>query len=243
MEDYIKDVIKLTNLNQNKPLNEIVYEGLRTAIIRGIIPVGDRIKEIEYAERMNISRTPIRDAIKRIQDEGLLEYVPHYGVIVKRISAADAEEIFKIRVALESLAFINAMEIMTEEEFKSIYHLLELTDEANTRQDVAAVTQYFTDFNDMIYRYARMPRLETIVSAMRQYLVRFRDISMSGDDRRRKALNEHWMIYQSMKDKKSEEIPKLIEEHLMYAKKFIIEEIIKAEKAANERINQEVKNE
>jgi len=82
VDEYIKEVIKLADLSQNKPLNEIVFEGLRIAIIKGIIPVGERINESVYAEKMNISRTPVREALRRIQEEGLVEYVPHYGVVV-----------------------------------------------------------------------------------------------------------------------------------------------------------------
>src|SRR5690606_15058377 len=105
-----------------------------------------------YSERMNISRTPIREALKRIEDEGLVEYIPNVGVIVKKVSKEDVEEIFKIRIALETLATKNAMEIMTEKEFEQMYQLLVNTEEANSRNEVDTVIDLFTDFNDMIYR-------------------------------------------------------------------------------------------
>ena len=125
MDEYIKEVIKLADLSQNKPLNEIVFEGLRIAIIKGIIPVGERINESVYAEKMNISRTPVREALRRIQEEGLVEYVPHYGVVVKKITIEDAVEIYQIRKALDILATQNAMKIMTEEQFDEMKALLE----------------------------------------------------------------------------------------------------------------------
>lgn len=233
MGDYIAQVIKATNLNQNKPISEIVYEGLRICIIKGIIPVGERIKEIEYSERMNISRTPLREALRRLELEGLIESIPHFGVVVKKVSVADCEEIFKIRVSLETLATINAMKIMTKLEFEEMRLLLEKTSNANSKREVAEVIRLFSDFNDMIYRFARMPRLEMIVTRLREYLMRFRDISLSGDERRKKALDEHWLIYNNMKDKNFEEIPKIIKEHLVYAQSYIIEEIIKTEKNKN----------
>jgi DNA-binding GntR family transcriptional regulator len=230
MKDYINEVIKLTDLTQNKPINEIVYEGLRTAIIKGIIPVGERIKETEYSERMNISRTPIREALKRIEDEGLVEYIPNVGVIVKKVSKEDVEEIFKIRIALETLATKNAMEIMTEKEFEQMYQLLVKTEEANSRNEVDRVIDLFTDFNDMIYRFSRMPRLEHIVNRLRDYLKRFRDISLTSQARRKKALEEHWIIYNIMKEKNYDVLPLIISNHLDYAKSYIIQEIEKIEK-------------
>lgn len=229
MEDYISQVIKITEFNQNKPLNEIVYEGLRNAIIKGIIPVGERINESEYSIRLNISRTPIRDAIRRIEEEGLVEYIPKYGVVVKKVTVEDAEEIFKIRQSLEVLATTNAMKIMTPKEFEEIYLLLEKTEEANANKDVEAVIKYSSDFNDLIYEFARMPRLTIIVTKLREYLARFRDISLAGEDRRRKALDEHWDIYYNMKSKNYDKISSLVIEHLEYAKGFIIREIIKME--------------
>lgn len=229
MKDHILEVIRLTEFNQNKPLNEIVYEGLRNAIIKGVIPVGERINESEYSERMNISRTPIRDAIRRIEEEGLLEYVPKYGVIVKKVTVEDAEEIFKIRVALEVLATTSAMKTMTTQEFNQMYQLLEKTEIANSKNDVETVIKYFGEFNDMIYEFCRMARLKTIVKKLREYLTRFRDISLAGEERRKKALDEHWKIYHYMKNKDYDRINILLEEHLEYAKSFIIKEIIRME--------------
>ena len=230
MKDYINEVIKLTDLKQNKPINEIVYEGLRTAIIKGIIPVGERIKETEYSERMNISRTPIREAIKRIEDEGLVEYIPNIGVIVKKVSKEDVEEIFKIRIALETLATTSAMKIMTESEFEEMHQLLKKTEEANSRNEVKVVIDLFSEYNQMIYRFSRMPRLDHMVTRLRDYLARFRDISLTGEARRRKALDEHWIIYNIMKDKNYDVVPLIISNHLDYAKSYIMQEIEKIEK-------------
>jgi len=234
MEDYISKVIKFADLSQNKPLNEIVFEGLRDAIIKGIIPVGERINETVYSERMNISRTPIREALRRIQEEGLVEYIPHYGVVVKKITIADAEEIFQIRKALDVLATTNAMKLMSESEFDEMKMLLEKTDAANDRNEVAEVVRLFSEFNAMIYRFSRMPRLDIIVQRLREYLVRFRDISLSGPERRKKAINEHWIIYQNMRKGNPEQVAIITNEHLDYSKTYIIAEMIKIEKKRDE---------
>lgn len=234
MDEYMENVIASIDLSQNKPLNEIVYEGVRSAIIRGLIPVGERINEKEYASQMNISRTPIRDALRRIEKEGLVEYIPRYGVIVKKISISDAEEIYKIRKSLDVLATKNAMQLMTEEDFLELKFNLEKTTIANENNEIEKVIHLFSEFNEMIYDYSQMPLLKSIVIKLREYVKRFRDISLSGEERRNKALNEHWLIYKLMKNQQYEAIGPLIEEHLDYSKKFIINEMIYTQKESED---------
>ena len=234
MEEYIKEVIKLTDLSQNKPLNEIVFEGLRNAIIKGIIPIGERINESVYAEKMNISRTPVREALRRIQEEGLVEYVPHFGVVVKKITIEDAIEIYQIRKALDILAAQNAMKIMTEEQFDEMEALLKKTDEADERGDFREVIELSKRFNDMIYTFSRMPRLDIIAKKLRQYLMRFRDISLTENERRRKALDEHWILYKNMRQKNYEQVAIITTEHLDYSEKFILKEMRRIEEQDDE---------
>jgi len=234
MNETVDKVIGSIDLSQNKPLNEIVYEGIRSAIIKGLIPVGERINEKEYASRMNISRTPIRDSLRRVEKEGLVEYIPRYGVVVKKISVANAEEIYQIRKSLDVLATKNAMKLMKEEDFNEMERLLKETDQANEQNDINKVVHYFSEFNEMIYRFSQMPLLESIVLRLREYLMRFRDISLSGEQRRQKALDEHWLIFNMMKSQQYEEIVPVIEEHLDYSKKFVIAEMIRIQEESKD---------
>ncbi len=235
MDEYFKKIAELTDLKQNKPLNEIVYEGLRNAIIQGYIPVGERINESIYSQKMNISRTPVREALRRIQQEGLVEYVPRLGVVVKKITIDDAKEIYQIRMALDILAATNAMRKMTEDQFEEMYKLLEETQKANDAEEVQKVVDLSRDFNDMIYEFAEMPRLESIVHKLREYLVRFRDMSLRGEERRKKALEEHWLIYKNMKNKNFDAIALIIQEHLEYSEEFIYDAMRKLEKVESEK--------
>lgn len=228
MEDNIGEIIKFTDMNQYKTLNDIVFEGIRKAVIKGILPVGERINEKEYAERMNISRTPIREALNRLEKEDLVEYIPRYGVVVKKISVDDAKEIYQIRKALDILATKNAMKLMTKKQFEELKDLLEYTEKLNEQnEDLDVVIKLFSDFNENIYKFSQMPRLTSIVMKLREYLMRFRDISLNGEERRRKALNEHWMIYRAMCNQDEIQLSMIINEHLSYSEKFIIKEMEK----------------
>lgn len=228
MDDYIGEIVKYSDKTQYKPLNEIVFEGIRSAIIYGKLPYGVRINEKEYADRMNISRTPIREALQRLEKESLVEYIPHYGTIVKKITIDDAKEIYQIRKSLEILASINAMNIMTESCFKELENKLIFTEELNKSEDnLNKVIDHFSDFNEAIYDFSKMPRLKSIVTRLKEYLACFRDISLKDPIRRNEALEEHWMIFHCMVDKNEKDLEKIIREHLTRSEKFIIEEMEK----------------
>lgn len=229
MDDYMKKVIKLVDLSQDMPLNQIVYNGLRDAIISGIIPVGERINEKKYSLELNVSRTPIREALYRMQSEGIIEHIPNYGFVIRKVSVEDAEEIYKLRVALDTLASINAMQLMTESDFKEMKLLLDKTEESEEKCEIDNVINLFYEFNEMIYTYSNMPILRSIIHNLRNYLTRFRDISLLDANRRRKAFDEHKLIYYCLRDKDEKELKSLISKHLNYSKKFIIEEITRQE--------------
>lgn len=229
MHEYLGRLVQIINLSQNRPLNDIVYEGLRKAIIQGVIPVGERLNEKVYSDYMNISRTPIRNAIKRLTEEDLVEYIPKYGVVVKRVTVEDAEEIYQIRTALETMATIAAMERMTEENHLEMQELLKKTEIANEQGEVQQVIKYFSEFNSKIYRFSRMQRLEAVVSKMQEYVVRFRNISLYDDDRRGRALKEHGIIYRGMQIKDKELISLMVAEHIDLSKQFVLKEIIRSQ--------------
>lgn len=225
MIDYMDLLVKNTNFNQNKPIREVVYESLRKTIISGIIPIGERIVEKEYADRLNISRTPVREAIRMLEMEELVENVPRVGVVVKRISVEDVIEIYKIRHNLEVLASINAMENITDEEVKQIEELLDLTERKNREGDVKEVIRLFGIFNSKIYEASRMKRLAGMISRLNEYLQRFRDISIFENDRREKALQEHRDILKAITEKNKAVIDGLIKRHLEDSLEIVIAEI------------------
>ncbi|WP_025728204.1 GntR family transcriptional regulator [Atopobacter phocae] len=223
--EYMQEVVKLINLNQNKPLYENIYEGLRTAIIKGVIPMGVRINEKVYAKELNVSRTPIRVALHRLQDEGIVKHVPNFGIMVTRVTEKDVDEIYQIRVALDILASVNAAKAMTKERAEQMDHLLSQAEEAQSHGEVQRVIDLSKDFNTMIYKFADMPHLESIQTKLHDYLTRFRDISLMSDDRRQLAIEEHRLIFNFMRHKNFDALEKMITSHLYNSKEFIILEM------------------
>ncbi|EOL45741.1 GntR family transcriptional regulator [Enterococcus caccae] len=227
MSTISEAVGKNLNLSANEPLKELVYKAFRKTIILGEIPAGQRINEKEFSEIMNISRTPIRYALQKLVEEGLVDHVRGVGIIVRGISLNDANEIYAIRKSLDVLATITAMKEMGSEDFKELKILLEETEQLNEANEIDQVLQKFSDFNELIYEKSKMLRLKSIVMKLREYLVYFRDISIRSKERRDKALNEHWLIYKCMLNQEEEQLKLLITEHLDYSQTFILKEMEK----------------
>lgn len=208
------ELVKNTDFTENRPIGEVVYESLRRTIISGVIPVGERIVEKEYAQRLNISRTPVREALRRLEIEELVEYFPRTGVVVKRVTREDVIEIYKIRNNLEVLAATNAMENINPEEIIEIEKLLDLTEEKNKAGQVDEVMALFEEFNLKIYQTSRMRRLTAMITKLKEYIQRFRNISISENERREKALIEHRQILKAIVDKDEEGLKRIIKKHL-----------------------------
>ena len=107
-------------LDNYKPLRELVFESLREAIIQGKLGPGERLMEIQLAEEMGVSRTPVREAIRKLELEGLVVMIPRKGAYVAGLSLKDIADVFEIRRALEGLAAELASERATDEELEQM---------------------------------------------------------------------------------------------------------------------------
>lgn len=222
----IFEVVKLNlDVSQNRSLKESVYQAFRKTIILGDIPAGVRINEMEFSDVLNISRTPIRYAMKKLTEENLVEHVPRIGMIVKGIRIKDAHEIYDIRKALDTLATIKAMENMTPDDFCDLEALLNYGELLNSQDKVDEVLQNFSDFNAFIYEKAEMVRLREIVTELQTYLVYFRDVAIRSSARRNIALEEHWLILKGMKNNDISLITLMVHDHLNRSLDFILLEM------------------
>lgn len=222
----ITEVVKHNlELSQNKPLKIALYEAFKKTIVLREIPAGTRINEKEFSTELNISRTPIRYALSALEEEKLVEHLPNKGIIVKGVSLDDAHEIFEIRKALDTLASTTAMNKMSIEDFEEMRQLLNTCEGYLVQDQVDKVFDNFNDFNNLIYEKSQMLRLKEIVSELQAYLLYFRRISISSVERRRKALDEHWMIYRGMKNKDYQQVNLITHEHLNNSLDFIVQDL------------------
>lgn len=217
-----KRLIPVT-LDNYKPLREIVFETLREAIINGSLKPGERMMEIQLAEELGVSRTPVREAIRKLELEGFVVMVPRKGAYVAGISMKDIADVFEIRAALEGMVAALAAERITDEELEHLErHLVKIAEciEAN---NLKALVETDTEFHDTLYKACRNERLVQIVSHLREQIQRFRTTSLSSPGRMKFALEEHKKIVEAVSDRNVEVARALAIEHIENAENSMLE--------------------
>lgn len=201
-------------LDNYKPLRELVFESLREAIISGQLRAGERLMEIQLAEEMGVSRTPVREAIRKLELEGLVAMIPRKGAYVAGLSFKDIVDVFEIRSALEGLAAELAAERITDEELEELERYLVKIAEAIEKGDLEKVVANDTDFHSLLYQASRNQRLSQIINNLREQIQRFRTTSLSYPGRMKTALEEHRKIVEAISARDGELASKLAHEHI-----------------------------
>lgn len=212
-------------LDSYKPLRELVFESIREAIIEGQLPPGERLMEIQLAEEMGVSRTPVREAIRKLELEGLVVMIPRKGAYVSGLSMKDISDVFEIRSALEGLAAELASERITDEELENMERHLVRIAEGIEKGDITSVVEIDTDFHSMLYAASRNQRLGQIINNLREQIQRFRQTSLSYPGRMRVALEEHRRIIEAISARDPEMARKLAAEHIENAENSLMEAI------------------
>lgn len=209
-------------LDKYKPLREIVFETLREAIIQGRLRPGERMMEIQLAEEMGVSRTPVREAIRKLELEGFVVMVPRKGAYVAGISVKDIVDVFEVRAALEALAAGLAAERITGEEMEELERSLVQINEVSSRDSIDDIVALDSSFHDIIYRSSRNERLIQIVTHLQEQIHRFRTASLSQPGRTKWALDEHKKIVEAISDRNVELAQSLAREHIESAEQSML---------------------
>jgi len=210
-------------LDNYKPLREIVFETLREAIINATLKPGERLMEIQMAEEMGVSRTPVREAIRKLELEGFVVMIPRKGAYVAGISMKDIADVFEIRTAMEGLAAGLAAERITEEEMESLERILVKIGEYVQNNDLEKLIEADTEFHEILFKASRNERLVQIVSNLREQIQRFRTASLSTPGRMKYALEEHKKIVEAVSERNVELAQALAREHIENAENSMLE--------------------
>ena len=177
-----------------KPLRELVYLELKRRILTGEIESHTRLMEIELADKMNVSRTPIREAVRKLAAEGLVVIEPRHGAYVSEISIKDLEDVFEVREALGELAAGIAAERATEEDKAALNKLLRLNQLAIENHNRDEMVEYDEKLHNYIVECSGNKTLIQMVKQVQELSMRFRyvDAIVAGDpEAARKAAKEH----------------------------------------------------
>ena len=181
-------------LDTYRPLRDLVSEHIRQAIISGIFHPGERLMEIQLAEEMGVSRTPVREAIRKLELEGLVVMIPRRGTYVANISIKDINEVYEVRTALDVLAAGLAAERINEDELEMMQRLLVEIGQYIDEGNIEKIVEIDTAFHDILYQASRNNRLVGIIYNLREQLTSFRAKSMAYPGRLEETLEEHRRI-------------------------------------------------
>ena len=160
--------------NEFLPLREVVYETLRKAILEEKLRPGERLMENTIAQKLGVSRTPVREAIRMLSDEGLVLLIPRRGAQVAEISRQELSDVLEVRSSLEKLAIRRACERITDDQIRLLEKAEEAFREAVATKDLTAIAEADVAFHDVIYGAAGNRRLLAILSNLREQMYRFR---------------------------------------------------------------------
>lgn len=217
-------------LDSYQPLREVVCETLRDAVRRGVLQPGERLMEIQLAEELGVSRTPVREAIRKLEMEGYVIMMPRRGTYVADLSIRDVNEVFEIRTSLESLASGLAAERITEDELEKLQRLLVEIGAHIKNGDMESIVRTDTEFHDLLYQASRNKRLVGIISNLREQLTRFRTTSMSYPGRLKATLEEHRNIVEAIAQGDEKAARKAAEHHMEKSEQTLLASIQAKEK-------------
>ncbi|MDR3348205.1 MAG: GntR family transcriptional regulator [Acidaminococcales bacterium] len=217
--------LRPVDLNTYRPLREIVCESLRTAIIGGVLKPGERLMEIQLAEELGVSRTPIREAIRKLEQEGFIDMLPRRGAYVANISIKDVVDVYEIRIALDVLAAGLAAERITGDELALLRQRLGIIKEVVEHGDMEKIGEYDWAFHEVLYKAGKNDRLVGIINNLRDQLTRLRVTSMNYQDRIKDTMLEHELLVESIAMREPELAKQRALEHMRNAERTLLKAI------------------
>ena len=209
----MSDKLKV-NMNEYLPLRDVVFNTLRQAIITGEFAPGERLMEIALANRLGVSRTPVREAIIKLELEGLVVMIPRKGAEVAKITEKDLRDVLEVRSSLEELAAELAAERMNDEVKEKLEKALKEFEEAIESDDNAAIADSDVDFHDVIFEATGNARLIQIINNLREQMYRYRLEYVKDTEYHTVLLNEHRELAKAMVEGRKEDARKIMKRHI-----------------------------
>lgn len=202
------------NMNEYLPLRDVVFNTLRQAILRGELKPGERLMEIQLANKLGVSRTPIREAMRKLENEGLVLMVPRKGAEVAEITEKSLRDVLEVRGALEELSVQLACDKITKEEIERLKVAAKEFESVLSSADITIVAAKDVDFHDIIYAATDNPKLIQLLNNLREQMYRFRAEYLKRSEFHPQLLKEHQEIIKAIETHKKDEASKIICQHI-----------------------------
>ena len=212
------------DIQNHKPLREMVYEELKALILTGKIVPGTRLMEIELANNMGVSRTPIREAIRKLEKEGLVTIELRRGAYASQISTEDMVAILEVRQNMEGLAANFAAQRATDEQLESLRLAFENYNKAFEAGDTKGMIEYDTKFHTIIVDSSHNKVLMQMIEQLQELVLRFRYIYYDDFRRAEKMPAEHFEILKAITSRDGEKARTAANVHIARLKELVISE-------------------
>lgn len=222
------DKLKL-NMNAYLPLRDVVFNTLREAILRGELQPGERLMELQLASQLGVSRTPIREAIRMLEQEGLAVTMPRKGAEVAKMTLKGMEDVLEIRAALDELASQLACQRITAEQLTRLQERKREFEESLKTKDIKLIAEADVNFHDVIYEATGNPKLIYLISNLREQIYRYRMEYIKKEENHPILIQEHEAIYQSLCERNEHEAMLSIREHVANQATAVKEVIMRQE--------------
>ncbi|MCD8121920.1 MAG: GntR family transcriptional regulator [Clostridiales bacterium] len=213
------------NMNECLPLRDVVFNTLRQAILRGELEPGERLMEIQLANRLGVSRTPIREAIRKLELDGLVLMIPRKGAEVAKISEQSLRDVLEVRRSLDELAIELTCQRITKEGLEKLERAHQAVIEAVNEGDPMTIAESDEHFHDVIYEGTQNSRLVQILNNLRENIYRFRLEYIKDEDHRHIMIAEHENILRTIRDRHIPEAKIAIREHVENQEVMILRKI------------------
>ena len=201
-------------MNEYLPLRDVVFNTLRQAILRGELKPGERLMEIQLANKLGVSRTPIREAIRKLELEGLVLMIPRKGAEVAEITEKNLRDVLEVRCALEELAVQLACDRMDEEGVRELRAAAETFESILNSDDITQIAQADVAFHDIIYASTDNRRLIQLLNNLREQMYRYRIEYLKKKECYPQLLNEHQTIIDAIAGHDKELATKFTSQHI-----------------------------
>lgn len=220
------DSLTKLNLDNYKPLRDVVFENLRTAILDGNLKAGQRLMEVQLAEQLGVSRTPIREAIRKLELEGLVVMLPRKGAYVANMSFKDLIDVLEIRASLEGLAASLASERRRDEDIVELERVAKEFEKSVRETNIDNVLKKDVEFHEKIFIMANNKKLYQLITSLWEQVHRFRVTYVSNYEASLSLVDEHNRILEAIKEGDSELAKKYATEHIELAEQFFMENTV-----------------
>ncbi len=213
------------NIDEYLPLREVVFKTLRNAIIQGEFQPGERLMEITLAKKLGVSRTPVREAIRMLELEGLVVMIPRKGAEVANITVKDLKDALEVRMALESLSVKLACERIDEEGKEELKSACMKFKEAINSKLVPAIVEADEQFHNAIYKASKNPKLINMAQNLREQVYRYRVEYVKDFSYHDNLIREHDQITMAILKGDKENAQKVMDEHIYNQEQIVIRNV------------------